>query len=396
MSQKNEPSTDDINFTSYEIDLIEQVKTLWKDRVKILIITAIFTFIGIFHYVSGPEEFMSTATLIQETDQAGGTAGNFLMRSLFGGNVGSMDGITAAARGYAPPPPGLYPRIIASSTFQYELIYQPVEFANLDTTMTMMHFFTEVYQPPLRDRVYRIVSDYTIKLPFTLYRGLRNLIRNITSREESGSSIDVLTEVTEEIELDDRLLNLSRQELRVIRILIERIRLAQPEGLIEVSTILPDPKAAALVNAHLIDRIQEFMTEYRVEKAKHNLEFTIDQYEIARERYLEANRDFTIFLDQNRNISTATAQSELDHLADRRNIKFNIYNSIAREVEQARLTVQQQTPVFNVLEKSDIPTSPYLGASNLILVFSVVIGFFVGIIWVLVSAKLKSLRLYDE
>lgn len=363
----------------YEIDLVEQVKTLWRGRKTILLITAIFTGIGLFHYLFGPVEYESESILIQETEGGGGDlSGNAILQSLAGGAFGTGSAVTATARGYAPPPLFLYPSIVHSTGFQQELIHRPVEFTTLGEELTLFQYFQEYHQPPVRNRVYTFIGDYTIKLPITILRGVRNLFRR-TNSDDSDESSEDMNNVEE---TDDRLLAIPNSEMGVINNLRTRITLNIGNGLTTVRTRLPDPKAAALINAYLVEHIQEYMTDYRLEKARQNLSFVQDQYEDARDRYEEARLELAEFQDSNLNIQSAVARTREADLQDQRDLAFSIYNSITREVEQARLTLQQQTPVFNILEKSNIPNSPYTGASNLLLVFSIVLGLFTGIIWV--------------
>src|SRR5690625_3987390 len=72
-----------------EIDLAEKARTLWEGRKTIILVTAIFFGIGLFHYTFNPVEYQSTAVLIQEAD--GGTSfdGGGLLRTLAGGNFPS-------------------------------------------------------------------------------------------------------------------------------------------------------------------------------------------------------------------------------------------------------------------------------------------------------------------
>ncbi|MEX0681609.1 MAG: hypothetical protein WD097_09530 [Balneolales bacterium] len=365
-----------------EVDLVEVAKKILTGWKSVLMIMAVFTCLGLFHYNFGETEYRSEAILIQESEGGQPSAGNELLRQL-GGNFGfggAGSSVLATARGYAPPPVYLYPSIVNSSEFQSELIYRDIEFSQMGSTMTLYEYFTEHNEPPVRQQVYRVVGDYTVRLPITLYRGLRNLFRG-SGNNENDQGLELDEEAVEE--MDDRLLSATREELSVIDNVRTRITITFETGLTKVTSTLPDPKAAAMMNAFLIQRIQEYMTTYRIEKARQNLEFVQDQHDLARERYEEAQNELARFQDQNLNLTSARAQTELAHLQDQRNLRFNVYNSLSEQVEQARLTLQQQTPVFNILEKPNIPTSPYTGASNLILVFSIVLGFFVGIGWVL-------------
>lgn len=379
-------------FDFLEIDIIEKANELWSEKKTILLFAACFSLFGLFHYVFTPEEYESTATLIQEVESSGSfDGGSAFLRTLTGMNFsGGSGNLSAAARGRAPLPVNLYPLIVNSTDFQKDLIYKEIEFSTLDTTITLYDYFTKHYQPPFRDRTYAFISEMTIYLPFTILNTIRRMPGKVRGIFSSGSSnterieVESVSDNIQEIEFDHRLLSVSNRESSVIQNMRLRIQITIGGGVTEILTILPDPKAAALINALLVERIQEYMTEYRVEKARQNFEDVQQQYENAQIRYEEAQLELAEYQDSNLNIRSNVFGTREEYLRDQRNLRYNVYNSLAQEVEQARIAMQQEIPVFNILEKPNIPNSPTAGSSDLVLVFSVVIGFFLGTGWVLI------------
>lgn len=390
-NQEIDNNVESLNFI--EIDLAEKTRTLWAGRKTILLVTAIFFGIGLFHYTFNPVEYQSTATLIQEAD--GGTSfdGGGLLRTLAGGNFPSGgSNLAAAASGRVPLPPSMYPVIITSTDFQQVLIHEPVSFDMFNERISIYEYFNDHYEEPFRSKVYGFIGDMTIYLPYNIYRYIRRTVRAIPSLFASGTSESEETQEVplDEIEIetfDERLLHLSREERSVIEQMRTRVSLATSGGLINITTQLPDPTAAALTNALVVEQIQEFITDYRLEKARQNLAAIQNQEEEARQRYEQADLELALFLDQNINISTNVAETRVQYLQNQRNLRFSVYNSLAQEVEQARMSLEQQIPVFSVLEKSNLPTSPSTGSSNLVLILSIVIGLFSGMGLVLVRSS---------
>src|SRR5690625_6855631 len=107
------------------------------------------------------------------------------------------------------------------------------------------------------------------------------------------------------------------------------------------------------MNAQFVEKNKEYITYYRLEKARQNLAAIQNQEEEARQRYEQADLELALFLDQNINLSTNVAETRVQYLQNQRNLRFNVYNSLAQEVEQARMSLEQQIPVFSVLEKSN-------------------------------------------
>lgn len=377
-----------------EIDLLDKAKSLWEGRRLIMVFMAIFLAFAYFHAEYGPTEYSSTASLIQESEGAGvNEFGSSFFQSLTGMNISSGTGnLSAAATGRAPLPVSLYPQIISSTEFQKELIYTPIEFSELDTTVTIFEYYHKLREPAIRDRVYSTFTDYTIYLPLIIYDWTESVLSDASDfitglwDEDSNGDREQNTEnnITTIIS-DERLQSVTEEEMTVIEWMRLRISLSSSNGIMELTTRFSDPKAAAIVNALLIEYIQEYITEYRVQKARQNLETVVDRYEIAKQRYEEAQEKLARFRDQNINLSTQSAQIQESRLNNEVSLRFSVYNSIAQEVEQARMVLQQQIPVFNPLEKPNIPRSPSSGTSPLLMVFAGIVGIFVGATWILIQ-----------
>lgn len=362
-----------------EVDIWNLVRILWDGRKYVYLFTIAFLFLGLFHVSLGPEEFVSDAVLLQESSGDQGGSQRFLQSlGSFGfGSSSSGSGSTGELG------PGMYPMIVQSIEFQRELISKPIEFSNYEEQITLLEYFEEHYEEPLRDKVYGFVRAYTIQLPFRIF----DWIVNIKFFEEEKQEDE-----EDEEELDERVLALSSEEASTIGKVVPRIELVLEGNLITVNTTMPDRMSAAMLNVLVIEQIQEYVTEYKVEKARQNVEFTQSQLTIAEERYNQAQRELAEFRDQNINISSNVARTEEESLSNHRDRMFNIYNSLSVELEQARLRLQEETPVFSVMQKSSIP-SRSLGTSNRIIVVFIILGGMFGFLFIfgrLIYGKLKS------
>lgn len=384
----------------FEIDLTEKAKALWDERRLILCFIGIFLAIGYFHTEYGPTEFSSMTSLIQESEGSSvGDFGSSFLSSLTGINIprSGSNNMSAVATGRAPLPASLYPRIITSTEFQKELIYTDLKFSTLDTTINLVEYRNEFAELSFREKVYEVVGKFTIFLPYTMYDWTKSTwnkvfegVQSLWSGSESGNSNNMSEIDGQDIVANDRLQSVTPQERAVMGWLELKILIASEGGIMDITTTLPDPMAAALVNAHLVEYMEEYIKDYRSQKARQNLEATLERYEIVKERYEEAQRNLAEYLDGNINLSTETARIEEERLRNEESLRSNIYNQVSQEVEQARMILQQQIPVFNVLEKPDIPTSPSSGSSPLLLIISGLLGLFLGVGFVLVRSAYKT------
>lgn len=389
MTDKNDPNTSprkeervqyvpvqyvDAPMNEDEIDLFDLIETIWKSRKTIYISVSIFLVIGLFHFLTGPEEYESEAILIQEAQQDMSSNLRFLQQ-IGGFNIGG------GSQSPGQISSSLYPRIVESVEFQHQLLQNEVEFETMGQRMTLYEYFTEYYEPPFRKKVYRFLRNYTIRLPITIYQNIKSLFLAETTGEK----------LVYEIDSGNNIIQLNPAVRSAISEMRTRVFVDFDGGLIVVKTRLPDASAVAQVNSLLIEQIQNFVIDYRSEKARQNLEYVESMYQDAKERYEDAQRAFAIFQDQNRGQLTAVATTELERLQDERNLTFGIYNSFAQRLEEARLRLQEDTPVFSQLQKSNLPHAP-VKSSQFIVIASILLGGFIGIFWIFAKKVTDTIR----
>jgi len=355
-----------------EIDLIELAKHILDGRWAIAKITAVFVAIGLSIALFSPVEYESEAILMPEVQQQTDRAGQLLQR--FGGAFGLGGGSQMQAQ-QGTIPPMIYPRIVNSLSFQMELMEKEIRFADYGVTTTIPDFYENHYSPS----VLSVVQSYTIGLPFTIIGWIRG------TEDEPSKTL-------EEDPLQGELIQLSRKELSYIENIRERIsvRLDEETGLLNTRVRLQDPRAAAELNRHLIEMLKEYVTAYRIEKVRQDLEFVEEQHATARERFEERQIALADFRDANISLATARAQTELERIQDEKDLAFNLYSSLSQQREEARLRLQEQRPVFSVVQAVNVPNERSSPRRALILILATFFGGFISIVVVLLNAYFKK------
>lgn len=363
----------DTSADEFELDYTKILKIIWDGRKTILYFAIAFFVLGLFHYSAGSDEFLSEAKLLQEQQPSSNLGVSALQQ--FG------IGLTVQGTG-DPSSPASITDIIENIDFQSQFIQEKVLFSNLETELTLQDYFTQYHEPPLRSKVYSTVIDYTIFLPFTLYDLIRNAIFSSTNSEPA--------ERIEEDE-DPDILVVSPQVLGLISEMEGRTNIQLEESIITTSVRLPDPMAAAQANAILINRVQEYMIENKIEKAKQNLEFVqILQLE-AKDRYENAQLEVARFQDQNRGSLSATASTELERLQDEKNRTFSLYSALSQRLEEARLKLQEDTPIYTMFQKPLVPNSSS-GTSTIIIPASLIFGIITGVVWIFLIRAYNAIK----
>ncbi|MDZ7771571.1 MAG: GNVR domain-containing protein [Balneolaceae bacterium] len=346
----------------------------WTERFIIGLFLGFFL-VGGFVYASlSTEEYSAKTTLLPEGGGTQGMGQNLLRQ--YGGLLGiNMQG----TQGGEFLPTNIYPDILQSVPYQVELMSTPIYFEKQDTTVTPHTWFREL-QPP--DRL-AMLRRYTLGLPWTVWGWIRG------GGGGGGATPEpVATRVN-----PDSVLDVSGTQMATIGQLRGRISIMQTDnGLIQFTAELPDPQAAAELGNVGIELLKKYVSEYRTEKAQQDLEFVQQQYQQARERFQQAQIDLAEFRDSNLNPATNRATVREQVLQSEFDLASSVYNSLAQNLEQAKLRVQEETPVFTTVEPLLVPRGPSSPNTKLILVISAFLGVMGGVIFVLLRRQWTEFR----
>lgn len=352
-----------------EIDLIELAKTIWDSRKVIYRFVAVGVILGVLVALLSPKEYVSDASLMPEysTESSGG-ASDLLQQygGLLGISGGSYNSASNAIR------VDLYPQIVQSLSFQVNLMEQEFNYPEYDTSASLYDYFMEIHSPG----VLSYVKQYTIGLPFTILGVFRS---------------DSEEEIMNEAEQDPEVLSLTKDQMNIVKSLRERVSVSLNEetGIVSVSAKMPDPKVAAQVAKFTIGELTEYLVEYRTEKVLRDLEFVENQLNKAEERFENAQLTLAEFRDSNQGNLTARAQTEQERLQSEYDVAFNLYNSLTQQFEQARLKVQEETPVFKVLQPVQVPVDDETSGAMILIVFVMLSGI-ASIGWIFIRQFLAS------
>lgn len=352
-----------LQWSERRISLFKMIGLLKHNIGFITKLTLAAGFFGVITTFLIQAEYTSTATLLPEYNtesSVGGTAQKLLQN--YGGLLG-MSGGTYASRSNAIRVE-LYPKIVESIPLQLDLIEHPYYYPEYDTAVSLVTYFNSLHEPSLLN----YIMAYTIGLPFT--------VKDWLTKNNENQTVDTYP-ANDESRMD--IYSLSKEKMDIIKIMQERVRasLDQESGVLTVSATMPDPQLSAVVARKTIDTLTHYLVKYRTKKLKTDLQYTKKQYEKAERRFKSIQDSLAAFRDQNRNIITSKAQTEEQRLQSRYDLAYNLYQTMAEQLEQTKLRLQEETPVFKVLQPVQVPlekSSPNRMLIVLIFIFLGVIG----------------------
>lgn len=178
-------------------------------------------------------------------------------------------------------------------------------------------------------------------------------------------------------------LRLSTRQKNLLDAIGERVtaRFDTRSGIIFISARMPDAVSAAAVAEVTMHYLTRYVTDYRTEKTRQDLHFYTRRLADAKSRYQAAQIRLFRYNDQHKSLILQAATMERQQLADELTIAQSVYAELTRQHEQARLKVQQQTPVFKTLEPPTVPPERASPRRSLIVLASMAAGLIMGIGW---------------
>ena len=170
----------------------------------------------------------------------------------------------------------------------------------------------------------------------------------------------------------------------------------EKEGFITISFTDTNKNIAAQLTQIAQNLLQEKIIEFKNKSSKEMLDFTTKQYSDKKESYELLQDKRAIFVDKNINISSSLFQNKLSRIESELNISESIVQQLASQVEQAKLQVNKDTPVFTTIQPVTIPFEKSAPKRSLIVITFLLLGFVLSIGYVLVeeyvSTILKSIK----
>lgn len=344
-----------------KLNLFHIATVLWEERKKILISVGVVFVIGLFIYKIKPRTFTADASLLPEIAN-NNRSGNQAYRQI--SNFLNLN--SNSEGGSANLKISLYPKIVQSLPFELELIKQPLYFSTLDTTISIYTYYTQFARPSF----YAYLKHYTI--------GSSALeAQMFVHRKKKADPTD--TTVYSKFLNKKYILHTEGSRISVAVGAGSLINVENtPDDITKVSAHLPDPTAAADLVSATTQLLTKYVTNYRVNKAKNDEEFIQKQTDQARQKYIDSQNALDQFNDSHVNLVTAQAKSESERLGAQYKLAFNLYQNLAQQLDQAKIKVQQQTPVFSTLEPARIPSGRKDPSLKVVIVGSIFVGLFIG------------------
>ena len=340
-----------------EIDLVELIQRMWLNRWLIVKVTAVFMVVGLLVALFSAKVYTASCDVVPQTSRSGASSGMSSLAALAGINLNA----TQSAESLSPE---VYENIMASTTFRKELMQTMIDFEKVDHPVSFFEYYTsKEYNKP---SALSYVKKYTIGLPFTILNAIRG--------EQPEPDYSAVGSGEKSIE------TISEDEYNALEILSASvgITLDSKKGYVTITANMPEAVAAAQMAQATLTLLQRYITEFKIEKVQSNLDFVQERYDEAKRNFEDVQARRAKLRDANMNTSRYSARTELERLDAEYTLAQGVYTSLAQQVEQAKISVKETTPILTVIKPVTVPYKKSKPQRAQILFIFTFLGFAVG------------------
>ena len=331
MEQTSEKETKQVynnhNDEELEIDLMDLLRKVIGIRKKIYKAAGIGLIIGVIVAISIPKQYTVEVTLSPEmgNNKGGGLSG--LAASFLGSGVSMGDGTDALNA-------SLSADIVSSTPFLLELSAMEIPVTK-NEVMTLNTYLDEETSP---------WWSYIIGLPGMVIGGVKSLF----TEEDEIASFDKTSQGA---------IELSKKDSKKIATLKKMITASvdKKTSMTSISVTLQSPKVAAVVADSVVKKLQEYIIDYRTFKAKEDCIYLEKLFKERQQEYYAAQKKYADYLDSHDNLILQSVRAEQERLQNDMSLAYQVYSQVASQLQVSRAKVQEEKPVFAVVEPAVVP-----------------------------------------
>ena len=335
MEQTSEKETKQLHNNHHdeeiEIDLMDLLRKVIGIRKKIYKAAGIGLVIGVIVAISIPKQYTVEVTLSPEmgNNKGGGLSG--LAASFLGSGVSMGDGTDALNA-------SLSADIVSSTPFLLELSNMKVPVSGSEE-ISLSSYLDEESSP---------WWSYVIGFPGMVIGGVKSLF---IEDEDESIFLDKASQGT---------IELSKKESQKIESLKKKIvaSVDKKTSMTSVTATFQDSKVAAVVADSVVKKLQEYIIDYRTSKSKEDCLYLEKLFKERQQEYYEAQRKYADYMDSHDNIILQSVRTEQERLQNDMSLAYQVYSQVAGQLQVARAKVQEEKPVFAIVEPAVVPLEP--------------------------------------
>lgn len=354
----NEKNLNQAEVEESGIDIVAIIRQLWDGRKTVLICLGIFMALGLIAALTMKRTYtVQTVMVPQLNSRQNNSLGS--LAALMGIDLG----VQASTADLSPL---VYPEIVNSVPYRLELMHTPLHYTKVDHPISMFDYAMGGYDKP---SIFSYVLRYTIGLPGLIINAIRGpqpeIEYNVESSGEGGEPVQrpIVVSVAEQKMLD--------VFGRVVSLDVNK-----KEGFITLMVNGSEPIQTAELAMKAQNLLQNELTRHRVEKSESELKYVQERFEEIKKENDYYQEQLAAINDRSQGFTGTRDRIERDRIQAKYNVSNAIFNELAKQLEQAKMQVKKDTPVYAVIQPVTIPMKPSNSRAKKLIVWT----FFGGIV----------------
>ena len=335
------------------IDLRELFRKV-KERKRLFLITLPVTFVlACLYIICFPRDYDTDVKLAPELENpmSGGTLGS--LAASFGFDLSNMESTDAIS-------PMLYPDLMEDNGFVSKFFDFKVVSADGAINTNYHEYLQKMQKRPWWDDVF-------------------DWVKTLLPKKEE----EVVTGAGGDGQYNPYIL--SRRENSLIKRIQDNVQFSMDKktGVITINVRDQDKLICKTVADSVCSLLQQFITDYRTNKARNDLKYYTKLASDAKHDYERARQLYGSYSDRNMDVVLESYRAKQEDLENDMQLKFNTYTAMQTQLQQAKAKVQERTPAFTLLKGASVPIRP-TGPKRMIFVIGMVfLAFFATVAWIL-------------
>ncbi len=326
------------------IDYRAVLREIMKRKRLFFIVLSITFVLSVLYILCIPRYYSTDTKMAPEAESSvgGGTLGS--IASSFGFDLSDMETSDAIT-------PMLYPDLMEDNGFVTGLFSIKVKTQD-GSINTTYHDYLKKYQ----------------KEPWWT-RMIYSVLSLLPKKEEGGKG--------NQGEYDPYILSKSEDDIAgAIR---NNVKLSTDKktGVITITVKAQDKLVCKTVADSVRGHLQRFISAYRTNKARTDLEYYKKLMAEAKHDYQKARQLYGSYSDANSDLILESYRAKKEDLENEMQLKFNAYSALNTQMQAAKAKVQERTPVFTLIKGAAMPNKP-AGPKRMFFVIEMLILAFIG------------------
>lgn len=334
----------------YEFDFPTLLRTLNARKKRILINCGIAFAVGIVVAFSIPKQYTSSVSLAPEMqDNSNGM-----------GSVGSLASIAGIDLGNSTDAigPDLYPDVVSSNAFLVDLLDIRVETIDGNVNTTFLEY----------------LKNYQKRAWWTsILGGAQKVVKALFKKEETPDG---------KKKIDPQRLTIEEEALVTQMRGLISCAVDDKSGIISISVTAQDPLVAKMVVDTATIHLQQFITQYRTNKARNDLGYYTQLEKEARRQYETAQKAYANYSDSHQDATLQSYIVRQESLENDLQLSYSNYSKIRQQVQMAEAKVQEKTPAFTIVEQASVPNLPSAPKKKLLIIAFIFVTFAGTVLWI--------------